>query len=268
MEGEGAMERRIRIVGLCLIAVFALSAVIATAAQAETQFGQCVKTLKVGKVYKGQYTNKECTAKATPEEEALGGKTNKYKWEGGPGHKATFLAKGKTVTIMVGAVEVSCKKSSGLGTVRNSQNISATLTFTTCTQPKNENEKCQTPKAESGEIETKELIGTVVEKPSKEVLISYERKVSGNEGNPEEPWMEFTCFGRKFTITGTLAVKATTELNKMSKRGGIKASATEGEQGLEASFINPVTLETEEEPLTLSLESAFKFENLIELRQV
>ena len=40
MEGEGAMERRIRIVGLCLLAAFALSAVVAVAsAQATSKSG-------------------------------------------------------------------------------------------------------------------------------------------------------------------------------------------------------------------------------------
>ncbi len=56
--------KRIRLVGLCLVAVFALSAVVvasASASSATPEFFKCVKAAKVGKTYIGKYTSKECT---------------------------------------------------------------------------------------------------------------------------------------------------------------------------------------------------------------
>jgi hypothetical protein len=267
MEGEGAMERRIRIVGLCLLAVFALGAVVASAAQAAPEFGQCVKTEKKGKVYKGQYTNKECTHKTTAEKEAKGGKENKYKWEGGPGHKATFLAKGKIVKLTIGAVEIECKKSSGTGSVIDSATVTATFTFTGCLEPNHLNEKCESSKAELGEIETDALVGKLEETVGKEVRINFAHKAAGNEPAPSEPWVVFNCPGEKFTLTGNLAGKWSGEFGKMSKRGGTEFSSIVGEQGLEAEFINPVTLVEEEEPAQLEFGSAFKSELLLELRR-
>ncbi len=46
--------KRIRIMGLCLVAAFALTAVIASGAQAG-QYGVCGKAAKVGKSYTGKY---------------------------------------------------------------------------------------------------------------------------------------------------------------------------------------------------------------------
>jgi hypothetical protein len=61
--------KRMRIVGLCLVAVFAMGAVVAASASAETpHLVPCVAAAKVGKTYPtGEYTGKYCenaTAKA------------------------------------------------------------------------------------------------------------------------------------------------------------------------------------------------------------
>lgn len=88
--------KRIRIVGLCLFAVFALSALVASSASAALpEFKVCVKAAKVGKLYTGHYTDKACSKHATAPEEAAG-KTNKYErasWT--KAKKTTF--KGKNV---------------------------------------------------------------------------------------------------------------------------------------------------------------------------
>jgi hypothetical protein len=56
--------KRIRIVGLCLIAVFALSAVASSAASAAPpEFFTCVKAVPKNT---GNYTEKECFTKASP----------------------------------------------------------------------------------------------------------------------------------------------------------------------------------------------------------
>ncbi|HTY97929.1 MAG TPA: hypothetical protein VMB91_12865, partial [Solirubrobacteraceae bacterium] len=69
--------KRINVLGLCLVAVFALSAVIASAAFAvDPEFQICGKAAKNGKVYTGKYSDKACSA-AEPKGE---GKYEREEW--------------------------------------------------------------------------------------------------------------------------------------------------------------------------------------------
>src|SRR4051812_24152320 len=117
MEGEGAMERRIRIVGLCLVAVLALCAVASSGAQASTELGRCIKKSKTATGFKGHNTDKECLVEASPEEVGKGGKANKYEWEAGPGGNSEFTSKGNSPTIATEQFEITCKKVEGKGRV-------------------------------------------------------------------------------------------------------------------------------------------------------
>ena len=131
------MERPIRIVGLCVIVAFALSAVIAAAAQASTEIVSspvCVKATKVGKVYKGHYLDKHCTEIAREEEIGFGGKQNKYELDPGPGWKAKgkTVKRGKALKLVSGKWEVVCAKSAGSGMVLGPTRVQATLTFSEC----------------------------------------------------------------------------------------------------------------------------------------
>lgn len=261
------MERRIRIVGLCLIVAFALSAVVASAAQASVQLGQCVKVTKNGEgLYKGHFKDKNCTEAATEEEIALGAKGNKYNFEGGPGHLGKFTAKGKEVAFKSGQLEIKCKKSSGEGQVRNFDTISARFRFVSCVNVPRST-KCTSPKSNSGEIETKELVGALGENAKKETMITFEHKKSGIEGNPAEPWTEFDCAESKFTVSGSLGTKSTQVVNAISKKGGLESSEVFGEQKLEASFPNPLTNEPETEAIALSYGSGWKYEESYEIKQ-
>jgi hypothetical protein len=90
--------KRIRIVGLCLVAVFALSALVASSASAALpEFKVCGKAAKAGKPakYLGKYTNKECSKEASPAE-ITEGKKNKYEREEWTKAKKTTF-KGKNV---------------------------------------------------------------------------------------------------------------------------------------------------------------------------
>ncbi len=73
--------KRIKTVGLCLVAVFAFSAVAAASASAGNippKFMKCEKTAKNGEhKYTGTYIEKECKAPASPTE-ITEGKTNAY----------------------------------------------------------------------------------------------------------------------------------------------------------------------------------------------
>jgi len=80
--------KRINVLGLCLVAVFALSAVIASAAfAADPEYQVCGKAAKNGKVYTGKYKDKACS-EAEPKGE---GKYERVSWE--KAKKKTFKGK-------------------------------------------------------------------------------------------------------------------------------------------------------------------------------
>jgi len=275
MEGEGAMERRIRIVGLCLIAVFALSAMVAASASASVEFGQCVKQAKGPKGFQGHYQDKACTKAAPPEEIGLGGKLNKYEWVPGGGKNSAFSAKGKEVKLTSGTLEVACKNSavvSGSASVRGAETLEEKFKFNSCVLPKFAKAQCTTHGKVAGEIETKTLWGSLSEgpEPEKTPFVTFEGKVKGEpKGSPTEVWAEFECNNSVFTLKGALTGKDTQAKNAPGKKGGIEFKAGGAEQELVATFPNPFNIEeTEEEPIELTFSQSNKFEVSDELRQL
>jgi hypothetical protein len=65
--------RHLRMVGLCLVAVFAIAAVAATSASALPEFGQCYVQAK----HEGKYANAGCTVKAKKVSEKF---TGEFEW--------------------------------------------------------------------------------------------------------------------------------------------------------------------------------------------
>ncbi len=75
--------RRVRIIGLCVIAALAISAVaVSSASAAAPEFGRCVKKAKAEGT---GYSNSGCTTSAS-------GSEAKYKWESGPGANPGFTS--------------------------------------------------------------------------------------------------------------------------------------------------------------------------------
>ena len=262
------MERRIRIVGLCLIVALALSAVIAANANASTEM--VVGCLKIEKgsnnAYHGHYLNKTCTEAATPEEIGLGGKQNKYELGAGAKWKAKG-AKGKEIKLVSAQhKQVACAKSAGSGMVLGPTRVQATFVFSACTN--GEAHRCTTPGRKEGEIETKLLLGVVGESASKEALVSFTGKEAGStEPTPAEPFADFECGGVAFTLHGTLSGRWTEAVNEMTKVGGIAFAPGTGEQGLIWQFVNPNNNEHEEEAVTLEATQSFKFKATYEMKQ-
>ena len=262
------MERRIRIVGLCLLVAFALSAVAVASAQASVEIGQCVKQVKGAKGYKGHFKNKQCTEKATPEEIGLGGKANKYNFEPGGAPNPAFTAKGKEVKLTVGELEVKCKSSEASGTVRGGTGpgtLEASLDFKGCIQPKAENKKCSTHGKEAGEIQTKQLVGSLSENAGKEAVFTFDGKTKGDVGSETEIAPEFECRETLYKLTGTLTGKDLQTANTPSKKGGLEFTTAVGTQNLEAAFKNPFTAEEEKEALSLVFTQTIKFQGSYEL---
>ena len=156
--------KRIRVVGLCLVAMFAMSAIVASAASAAApEFQICAKS----KSKTGKYKNKTCS-EAEP-----GGKGGYEREEWSKAKKKTF--KGKNVGTpknqslspsekepgkweSAGAVE--CKKEAVVGSVTGPKELKWKTVYSTCTGDGGE---CQTPGAKKkGEIDTEELEGTLV----------------------------------------------------------------------------------------------------------
>lgn len=139
---------RFRLIGLCVLAVFATSAVAASSAAAEApEMGRCVKVApKTGK-----YASATCTKlKTAGEFEWLpGAEKNKFTGVGGVGTLET-----------VGKAKVTCKTESATGeftSPKTAGNIH--VKFTGCESAGN---KCSTAGSAIGEVVTNPLAGSLV----------------------------------------------------------------------------------------------------------
>lgn len=167
--------KRMRIVGLCLVAVFAFSAVVAANAFAEApEFMVCGKAAKSGKLYTGKYNSKTCSTEAT-EAEQKEGKKNKYEREpytsakkkgykgknaGTPKNLAIDPLTGKGVAGEIkGATE--CTKEAVVGEVTGPKTEKWHTVYTNCI---GDETPCHTAGAseKKKEIKTEELEGTLV----------------------------------------------------------------------------------------------------------
>jgi hypothetical protein len=94
--------KRIRVLGLCLFAVLAISAVVAASASAVTspEFGRC--KAQAG----GKFSNSGCTLLAKEVSK------QKFEWFSGPGPKNKFVGKQKEATLAtletVGGTKITC----------------------------------------------------------------------------------------------------------------------------------------------------------------
>jgi len=168
--------KRMRILGLALVAMFALAAVVASGASAEATWQECAKTAKnIEGKYTAKYTDKACTTLAS-EEQIATGKENKYELQPGIGKGKPFKTKGGAATLHViipatgkgafpgGAhVEVKCTSFKGGGQPALPNKVEkVTSTFKGCTvlaAPCQSGEK-------KGVIETKSLNGEMVDASS------------------------------------------------------------------------------------------------------
>ena len=104
--------KRIRIIGLCLVAVFAMSAIAAASASAQPTYKLCGTAAKVGKKYTGKYNSKTCSK---TEENAKG--EGKYELKEAAEASSKFTGKlGKTTFyIRSEGVKVECSKGKDTG---------------------------------------------------------------------------------------------------------------------------------------------------------
>jgi hypothetical protein len=190
--------RRIRMMGLCLVAVCSLTAVAVSSASAETlpKFIECVK-VKGGKFDKGCET--EGGAGGFEKEEGFGkgklfkgvGKASSFDW---PKLKSEF----------------SCKAEKDVGRMTGEKTEGKiVITFSGCAML---GKKCTKPGALAGDILTNNLKAELG-------YINASNHEVGIDLTPEtgEVWEEFECEGLQVRVTGSL-IGAVTPVNGFTKK--------------------------------------------------
>jgi len=192
--------RRMKMMGLCLVALFALTAVaVSSASAAEPAFYECAKTTG------GKFSNKTCSA---PGE----GKTGKYELKEGIGKGKIFKGKGGSATLHTPAVggEVVCKSFKDSGFVNSPTTENKVISeFKTCTSL---GKKCASPGEKAGTIKTTDLKGVLgyINKAKKEVGVA----LSAESGSV---LAEFNCEGLEIVTTGSVIGRQLGDINTFSK---------------------------------------------------
>lgn len=189
---------RLKMMGLCLVAVFALTAAIsASASAAEPAFYECHKLTT--KPYTGKFTDKKCSVAATPAQEAEG-KVNKYELQEGIGAKGkAFKGKGGKATLHTPAVggEVTCKSFKDEGHINTPTTENKVFSeFKTC---ESLGKKCSSPSQKAGTIKTNALAGELgyISKGAKTVGVLLKAETGS-------VLAEFNCEGLEIVTTGSV----------------------------------------------------------------
>jgi hypothetical protein len=130
--------RHLRMVGVCLVAMFAITAIAsASASAAQPEYMRCVKAAKVGTKYTGKYTNSLCT---------LESETKEGKFEVAPfTPPASFSAKGTATTFYYWKPgtpskiiwKVQCKSDVENATIEEPTTLGGTITLKECSTTNN-----------------------------------------------------------------------------------------------------------------------------------
>jgi hypothetical protein len=258
----------IKTAGLGLAAAVVLFALLASGAEAG-EYGHCVKTDRVAKVFKGHYLDKGCVKKATIQEAEVGGAGNKWNWEPGPGPNPKLAAKGKATTLELGGEggAITCEKHTSSGQITSSKEASMQISFTGCTW------SVTMASCESAG----QAPGTIVWPVFGRLVDHGEHGHGGGEPVEGEVWSEFTVFpnaeftcgteGASFVVFDSAAgVTTGKSVNGMGKKDLTAFGMGKAEQSLEVFFENPATSKLERLHAGLTAEDTVKFEERIEVR--
>jgi hypothetical protein len=215
--------KRIKIVGLCLVAMFAMSALATTAAQAG-EYGKCVKASPKNT---GAYSDKNC--------QTLVGSGGKYEWVSGVSPAMSFTAKTKSAELVGAAGTISCKKSSTVGTIEGTKTNHEVVTFEGCEFKGAVTGECHSAGQGSGVIVTNKLETTLID--------HGEKGPSGGEPKAGEVWDSFKAESGtvqaqylcaaivEIKTEGTLAgVFTSGSINVMAKKAEIEFNGKLGEE--------------------------------------
>ena len=212
--------KRLRLARLCLVAVCGVSAVaVAGASAAAPEYGRCLKAEKVGKEFKGRFSNSGCT-KEVPEAERA--KKGKFEWYPGAVKVDPTSTGSKGVLEEVGKYAVGCSSESSTGEytgTKEGKNI--VVKFKNCISGPF---TCTSEGYEKGELVTKPLAGRLVwenEKTKKTAIDLFPE--SG------ELFIEFNCEG-KLSVAVKGSVLVPVKANKMGATFILKFKAKHGFQ--------------------------------------
>jgi hypothetical protein len=224
--------KRIRIMGLCLVAVFALAAVVASAASAAApEYLICGKAGKVGKTYTGHYTGKLCEASSKVE---TGGKyeLDPYTAAKKPAFKVANGVSSLLVYIpgtgVVGDTE--CQKAKGTGTITGAKTGTLTETFEKC---QSSGKTCTSTQAgeKKGDITTQTLDTTLIASASSKTGVANEVKGAGPGGLSAA----FDCEGEEISTLGAVSGEVTVTGVASKTNTNVFATKAGGEPNIESS---------------------------------
>ncbi len=227
--------KRIRIVGLCLVAVFAMSAIAsasASAAAPEYQICGKLSKSKVTKKYEGHFSNKECTASSTEGayelESYTAAKKTEFKTKSGASALDVYIPG----TGVVG--ETTCKTSKDVGHVTGAKTATDVVLFEKC---ESSGKICTGDQAGSkkGDIETYTLDETLVASAESKTGVAQEVKGGGPGGESAA----FNCEGEEISTTGAVSGEITGDIKKASKESNV-IFAVDGEGAPDIASSEPL----------------------------
>lgn len=216
----------------CVLGALAASATLAAGAGAATPtWYECGKAPKLGGVFTGSYSAKNCEAAS----EVQGG--GKYELREGIGKGKLFKGKGGASTLNVastlGSVAVQCASSAETGTpALPNLEKGVSFTFKKCVALGSKD--CTTAGAKSGEVKITGLKGTLSEiEGAPEVAVQLESEA---HPGPEGLIATFTCEGLTATIQGSMTASQTQDVNVVTKQFATIDLAAEPYSGPEQSI--------------------------------
>jgi len=228
--------RRIRILGVCVVAVFAMTAVAATSAFA-TSVPTWYECAKASPKNTGNYTTSSCTTLSEP---GKGG----FELKAGVGKGKVFKGKSVTTEKVVihvkgtqGDNTVECKSSADSGkAVAPNLESDVVVVYSKCEALK---KVCTSPGAKPGEVKSSPLKGELgyIEEPTVKVGLKLQ-----NESTPGGSVVEFTCEGLSVKVTGEVIGAASKDVNAISKESVITDTVGEfiGEVEFEGKKFSPL----------------------------
>ncbi len=230
--------KRISIVGLCLVAMFAMSAVAAGTASAAPELKTCVKAEKVGKVYPtGEFSDKYCGKAEAGGKYKIGSfseaKKTGLKIKGGAGANFSWIPTGYPGTP-TGATECTGEKGEGTYTATGA---TFKVEYKGC---HNGAKKCASAGAKAGVVVDEELKGTLVDLPSGKVGIDI-----ANAASPGGTLAAYDCEGLVVDAVGGVIGEVQGGRTEASK--SLFFNFTTGPKGVQQQWTYPLTTLSEEE---------------------
>lgn len=205
--------KRVRIMGLCIVAALVVSAAAAASAMAEApEIGRCVKVA----AKTGKFTSSSCTKEKSG---------SSYEWVAGA-EKGGFTGTGTAATLeTVTKVKVTCKAETSSGDITSPKTVYINkVIFTGCESLA---KKCTTAGAAEGEVVTNPLVGELhwENKASKKVSLDLVPAMG-------ELFVQFVCGPAAAEVKGSILVPL--KADKMETSPVEKFKASKGKQKPEA----------------------------------